>query len=448
LSRWRGSKIPLGDTPLAARQLKFFRKRPRTSIIGLLIFFLLLPGAAPSEAYSVLTHEAIIDSAWDDAIRPSLLKRFPNATPEDLKTAHAFAYGGCTLQDLGYYPFGSKFFSDLVHYVRTGDFIVALLLDSRDINEYAFALGALAHYAADNNGHRIAVNRAVPILYPKLRRKYGDQVTFDQDRLSHLKTEFGFDVLQIAKGHYAPDAYHDYIGFEVSRDLLYRAFEETYSLELKSVFSDYDLAIGSYRRGVSRVIPEMTKVAWHLKKNEIQKDIPGVTRQKFLYHLSRASYERQWDSKYSSPGFGATFLALLTKLIPKVGPFRALSFRTPTPETEKLFMTSFNETIQQYERTVREERETRHVNLVNDNFDTGTITGPGQYRLADKTYADLLDRLAEHHFDHISPGLRSVLLAYYGNLDEPFATKADKKKWAKTVQEVDELKAFTPTTAD
>jgi hypothetical protein len=424
-----------------------WRTVPRALIGFILLFLLFLPGTFPAQAYSVLTHEAIIDSAWDDAIQPSLLKRFPNATPDELKAAHAFAYGGCTIQDMGYYPFGSKLFSNLVHYVRTGDFILALLRDSQDVNEYAFALGALAHYAADNYGHRIAVNRAVPLLYPKLRRKYGDKVTYDDDHTSHLKTEFGFDVLQIAKGHYAPNAYHDYIGFEVSHELLAKAFQETYSLELKSVFSDYDLAIGTYRRGVSSVIPSMTKVAWNLKKDDIQRDIPGMTRRKFLYHLSRASYEKEWNSKYEKPGIGARILALLFRLVPKVGPFRALSFRMPTPDTEKLFMTSFNDSVQDYESLIREVQAAK-LTLVDDNFDTGTVTGPGQYKLADKTYSDLLDRLAQNHFDHISPDVRSTLLDYYGNLEEPFATKSNKKQWAKTVQEVDQLKAINPTPAD
>jgi hypothetical protein len=433
---------------LTSRQFSSYRTHSRRILIFLTIFTLLLPGANPSRAYSVLTHEAIIDSAWEEAIKPSLLKRFPKTTPEELKVAHAFAYGGCTIQDLGYYPFGNKFFSDLVHYVRTGDFITALLKDSSDVNEYAFALGALAHYAADNNGHRIAVNRTVPILYPKLRRKYGDQVTYDEDRSSHLKTEFAFDVLQVAKGHYAPDAYRDYIGFEVSHDLLSRAFEETYSVDLKSIFSDYDLAIGSYRRSLSSIIPTMTKVAWRLKKDTIQKDAPGVTRQQFLYHLSRSSYEKKWSNKYQKPGFGAWLLALLFRLVPKIGPFRALAFRTPTPEAEKLFMTSFNESVQQYERTVREERESRHVTLINDNFDTGTIMGPGQYGLADKTYAELLDRLSGRHFDNTSPEIRKAILDYFSDLQAPFTLKKDEKKWTKVVQEVDELKAFKPESAD
>jgi hypothetical protein len=177
----------------------------------------------------VLSHEAIIDSAWDTNIKPVLLKCFPHATPDELRQAHGYAYGGAIIQDLGYYPHGSVFFSDLTHYVRSGDFVLALLRDAREskeLNDYAFALGALAHYAADNAGHPIATNRAVPLLYPKLKKKYGDSIAYEDDPLAHVKTEFGFDVLEIARQRYAPDSYHDFIGFQVATPLLQRAFEE------------------------------------------------------------------------------------------------------------------------------------------------------------------------------------------------------------------------------
>jgi hypothetical protein len=139
------------------------RKLTRLFSIQRLVLAVLL-SASLSHGYTVLTHEAIIDSVWDTSIRKLLLKRFPDATPEELEQAHAYAYGGCIIQDMGYYPFSSRFFSDLTHYVRTGDFIAALIRESQDVNEYAFALGALEHYAADTEGHRIATNRAVPIL--------------------------------------------------------------------------------------------------------------------------------------------------------------------------------------------------------------------------------------------------------------------------------------------
>ena len=270
------------------------------------VFFLGI--VATCQAYSVLAHEALIDSAWGGAIRPLLLQRYPNATPEELKAARAYAYGGAVIQDMGYYPFGSKFFSDLVHYVRSGDFIEALLRDSQDLNDYAFALGALAHYAADNEGHRRAVNVSVPILYPKLRQKYGNIVTYDENPSAHLKTEFGFDVLEVAKGRYASDDYHDRIGFQVAKPLLQRAFEETYCLKLDTIFPDYDLAIGTYRRGVSSVIPKMTRVAWQIKKDEIQNENKGITREEFVYHLSRARYRKDWSTKYKAPSIGEKML--------------------------------------------------------------------------------------------------------------------------------------------
>src|SRR6476660_5253776 len=106
---------------------------------GLLLVALICTGGL--SAYSVLTHEEIVDLLWADQIRPLLLKRFPTLTNDQIKEAHAYAYGGAVIQDLGYYPFGSREFSDLVHYVRSGDFVHELILESQDVNEYAFALG-------------------------------------------------------------------------------------------------------------------------------------------------------------------------------------------------------------------------------------------------------------------------------------------------------------------
>jgi hypothetical protein len=222
---------------------------------------LLLGSCMKVQAYSVLSHEALIDSAWEKSIRPLLVKRFPNATDDELRKAHGFAYGGSIIQDMGYYPRGSHFFSDLLHYVRGGDFIIAMIRDSQDLNEYAFALGSLAHYAADNNGHRIAVNPGVPMLYPKLQKKYSNVVTYEDDPTAHLRVEFGFDVLQVAKERYASDAYHNFIGFGVSKDLLERAFQDEYSLPLRAVFTDFDQAVGSYRYSVRTLIPKASRIA-------------------------------------------------------------------------------------------------------------------------------------------------------------------------------------------
>lgn len=249
---------------------------------------------------------------------------------------------------MGYCPFGSRFFSDLLHYVRSGDFILSLIRNSQDLNEYAFSLGALAHYAADNNGHPAAVNMVVPLLYPKLRLEFGNHVTYADDPLSHVKTEFGFDVLQVAQGHYAPDGYHRFIGFQVARPVLERAFQETYGMQLGEVFANVSLAIGSYRRSVSSGIPAMTRVAWRLNTSEIVHDAPGTTRQKFLYNLSRASYQKNWGNEYQKPGLRSRFLTLVFRIMPPVGRSSALAFRIPTPAAERMFMASFNVTLDRY----------------------------------------------------------------------------------------------------
>ncbi|HLZ90590.1 MAG TPA: zinc dependent phospholipase C family protein [Candidatus Acidoferrum sp.] len=396
-----------------------------------------------AEAYSVLSHEAIIDSAWDTSIKPLLLKRFPDAKPEELREAHGYAYGGAIIQDMGYYPHGSMFFSDLAHYVRSGDFVVAMLRDSKDLNEYAFALGALAHYAADNSGHRIGTNRAVPVLYPKLKKKHGDSVTYEDDPLAHVKTEFGFDVLEVAKTRYAPESYHDFIGFQVAAPLLEEAFRETYGLDLKAVLKNEDKVIGSYRRDVSNLIPRATRVAWSLKEKEIEGDMPGITRRKFLYNLSRSSYERNWGKDYQRPSFWDRFLAFLYRLLPKIGPLRVLQLRTPTPETERMFQASFNATMDRYRALLKEQGEGR-LNLPNANFDVGEVTGPGIYRMNDEAHAQLLDKLAAQDFANLTPGLRAELLDFYADPNAAYATKRKPKEWNKVEAELQQLKSATP----
>jgi hypothetical protein len=414
------------------------------AVITVLALFLGWP--VETAAYAVLAHEAIIDSAWDTNIRPLLLKRFPNATKEELKEAHGYAYGGAIIQDMGYYPHGSFFFSDLTHYVRSGDFILALLRDSKDLDGYAFALGALAHYAADNEGHPLGTNRAVPLLYPKLEKKYGDSVSYEQDKLAHLKTEFGFDVLEVARGRYAPDSYHDFIGFAVSVPLLEQAFQETYGLDLKSVLEDEDKVIGSYRHDVSQLIPKATRIAWSLKQDEIMKDQPGMTKQKFLFNLSRASYQKKWGNNYHPPTFGERFLAFLFRILPKIGPLKVLEFKTPTPETERMFEASFNATLDRY-RQLLGQISVGQLNLPNDNFDTGDITGPGKYRLNDEAHAKLLDALAKQNFSGATPEVRAELREFFGHQDAPYAMKQRPKDWAKVQAELERLKQALPPVA-
>ncbi len=391
-------------------------------------------------AYSVLTHEEIVDLVWTSEIRPLLLQRFPDLTEEQITEAHAYAYGGSVIQDLGYYPFGSKVFSELVHYVRSGDFVLELLHQSQDANEFAFALGALSHYASDTVGHP-AVNQAVALRYPKLRAKYGKSVRYAQDTTAHLKIEFGFDTLQVAKNRYASDQYHNFIGFQVAQPLLERTFPIVYGLQLKDVLSHEDLAIGSYRYSVSRLIPQMTKVALHMHKKDLIRETPNFSKKKFLYRLSRSDYEREWGKTYTKPSFGTRLLTVLLRFIPKSGPFKGLGFDNPTPLTEDLYIKSINATVDQY-RVYLEEVRAGALVLPNRDLDDGKTTKAAEYKLTDDTYDSLLGKLTKQKFEDTSPQLRDNILEFYDGYSMPLEIAKDPTRWQDLVPDLDELRAL------
>lgn len=392
-------------------------------------------------AYSVLTHEANVDALWDSTIAAMLRARFPGTSPEQVMEARAYAYGGCVIQDLGYYPFGSHFFSNLLHYVRSGDFVETLIRDARDVNEYAFALGALSHYAADNNGHAIAVNRTVPLMYPKLKAKFGNRVTYVQSPKRHVMVEFAFDVVHVAAARFAPDAFHRFIGFRVAKPLLERAFLETYGIEMDDVFLNEDLAIATYRHAVGTTIPEMTKVAWRKKRDEIRKVIPTAQEATFVFRLGTKKYEQEFGADYQKPRGFARFLGLIYRLIPKIGPFRTLGFSVPTPEAERLFLESLATTRARYRQSLDAVRS-GDLNLVNTNLDIGQPAARGEYSLADETYDELLEKLADREFAGVSKALRSNLVAFYGDVKSFPAGTDDQRKSGQPLDRL--LKIRTP----
>jgi hypothetical protein len=411
-----------------------------TLALALVLVILMCSGAM--SAYSVLTHEEIVDLLWADQISPLILKRYPGLSEEQLKEAHAYAYGGAVIQDLGYYPFGSREFSDLVHYVRTGDFVRELLARSSDADEYAFALGALSHYAADIAGHP-AVNQSVAIEYPKLRAKFGTSVRYAQDKTAHLKTEFGFDTVQVAKNRYASQQYHDFIGFQVSKSLLERVFPIVYGVQLKDVLPREDLAIGSYRYSVSRLIPEMTQVALQTHKKDLMRETPDFAKQKFLYRLSRSNYEKEWGKDYVKPGLGTRILSTLLRFMPRIGPFKGLGFKSPTPQTEDLYIKSINTTVDQY-RALLQEVGADSLVLPNYDLDSGNPTKEGEYSLTDTTYAKLLGQLAKSKFDQTTPELRDNVLQFYSDAPASIQTKDDKARSTSVLALLDQLRAATP----
>jgi hypothetical protein len=240
----------------------------------------------------------------------------------------------------------------------------------------------------------------------------GPVATYEDDPTAHLRTEFAFDVVQVARGRYLTDAYHDFIGFEVSKPVLARALEETYGLDLDHLFGDFGLAITTFRWAVASVVPDLTRTAWAARQDEIRRLIPTASAERFVFTMSRQEFERRWGTAYEHPNVGQRLLAFVLHLVPKIGPVKKLAFKTPTPRSDRLFVTSFDRAVAQY-RTLIPRSASKDFTLPNRNLDTGDAVRLGDYGLVDKTYRSLLSRLDDDHFEHVPPALRRNILAFY-----------------------------------
>ncbi|MBK5271697.1 MAG: zinc dependent phospholipase C family protein [Bacteroidia bacterium] len=389
-------------------------------------------------AYSVLTHEAIVDAAWDKTIQPLLQQKYPGLTEEQLKEAHSYAYGGAIAPDMGYFPLGNRFFTDLVHYIRSGDFVNALLADAHDVNEYAFALGFLSHYMADMYGHFLGTNRCVPIVYPRMMRKFGSFVTYEEDQISHKRMEFAFDVLQTVKGNYASKAYHDFIGFNVSRSLLERVFRKIYGLDLNSGFKNLTFSIKIFRLSVKSLFPVLTKAAWVTKKDEILKLEPTATSRSFKNKMSRANYYQESGQKQKRPGFFTNGLSWLIRVLPKTGPLKSLKFKEPGIEGEKLFIQSFDTVLINFNSSLKL-LGSENIILENIDFDTGYNTTPGEYELADVTYGKLIIMLRKINADQLHSGLKQNIIEFYSNPKAAIAAKNERIEWKRITRALKRL---------
>jgi zinc dependent phospholipase C len=372
----------------------------RRAVTAFALIPLLLLSTPPVRAYSVLSHEQVVDLVWKAHLVPLLQHRWPDITPEQIKEAHAYAYGGAIIQDIGYYPFGDKLLSDMLHYVRSGEFVDNLIREAQNPDEFAFAMGALAHYTSDCYGHP-AVNRATASEYPNLQRRYGPEVLYDQNPEAHLQTEFGFDVLEVVQQRFAPEAFHDFIGFQVSKPVFERAFQDTYGIPLDLILKKEDLAIGTYRKTVSTLLPKMTEVAVANYGKQMQQAEPTFVPEKLIYRMSNADYQKSFGDSYRRPGFGTRALAFFIKLIPKVGPLRDLALRVPSADAQRQFLSGMNTVVDHYEQSIDHLRSEPAIhpslNLAAANLDTGRRTAPGTYPLADQTYANYLAVLVKLH---------------------------------------------------
>lgn len=422
-----------------------YRRRTQLSLVYCLVVLLsigMFP--QPTDAYSFLTHEDLVDVAWHGSIRPALLARFPNTTAVQLRAARSYAYGGTTIQDLGYYPFGHQFFSNLTHYVRSGEFVNNLIRDSRDVDEYAFALGALSHYVGDNDGHRFATNPSTAIEFPPLGKKFGPIVTYDQAPHAHVRTEFAYDVEQLSRHEFAPVGYMHAMGFKVPRKLVERAFFETYGLSLRSVLGRPRPAFESYDSAVAKMLPTVAhaEVLIHRKDFPAAADMPAYHQ--FSSRQAQAAAENEWALYKHKAGFEVHFIAFLIRIVPKIGAASDLAIRGPNAETDRWYIESVNRAMDDYMRMLGElaKDPTHALDLPNRDLDTGNLVRPGGYRLTDKTYAQLLNRLTAEPSRRVPSGLRHDVLAYYADPDAPISTRKNSKAWRRVQTELTTLQGM------
>jgi Zinc dependent phospholipase C len=400
--------------------------------------------AAPHSAlgYGVYSHSELIDLVWGDSIRPLLIQRYPGISEAELTRAHSYAYGGCTIQDLGYYPFANDFFSDLTHYVRSGDFVAALIRDASNADELAFAIGALSHYLGDVYGHSEAVNLSVGQTFPRLARRYGKVISFEQAQIAHGRVEMGFDMAQIGLHRFAPRAYRRDIGFRVAQDLLDRAFHETYGLTVRNVLGPEHRAIDSYRWSVRRLLPKFMQVQVLNNRKRFPQEKDDDVRREYLENVAQADYASLPGSAYREPRFSTRALALVVRIVPKVGKLKILSLRAPSPETGDLYFYSVNTTVERLRELTGRLREnpSEDLELPNVDLDTGMRTQPGAYRLTDNTYARLLNEITTRPGIKIPRGLRDDILLFYSDPSAPISTKNDRRAWARVMNGLNQLK--------
>ncbi len=386
-------------------------------------------------AYGVLTHQQLIDQAWNTVIVPILLTRFPSLTAEQLREAHAYAYGGCIIQDFGYYPFANAFFSDLAHYVRTGDFVQKLFQHAKTANEFAFATGALSHYVGDSIGHSRATNPSVATTFPKLAAKYGSSVNYAQGKHQHAEVEWAFDANQAAKLRLAPEAYLRHIGLEVPREQLAAAFYETYGIPLRQLLSGPLPAMKTFRFGGRTFLPYFTYAEAVLHKERFPADSPGPELTQYEREIAGLPKEEGWNQYRRKPGMGIYLLCGLITIAPKIGTLRMLSIKGPTEETERAYIASVNlSTAALAVYLQRLMGAQLDIGLPDRDLDTGQPVVPGGYPLTDRTYAQLLARITKVPAEPIPDGLKQDIVAYYADPAAPISTRKKPKEWA-AVQE-------------
>lgn len=415
------------------------------SFSTILVLLVLLAGARPAGGFSVLTHEEVIDLTWGDTIRPLLLKRYPNMTPRQLRDARAYAYGGCVIQDLGYYPFGKELFSDLLHYVRTGDFIRALFRESKGPNDLAFAVGALVHYYGDTLGHPEAVDVAVAMNFPKLAAKYGPNVNYAEGPRQHVRTEFAYDINDITKHRLAPLGYLNHIGFAVPVPLLSRAFYDTYGLDLAKLLGERRPTLVGYRYAVRTLMPHVVYAEALLHGKQMPADVPSPELDEFTREVAAVKVEDNWAKYRGHAGFGTHLLAAFIVVVPKIGPLGDLAIVVPTKAAEQDYVKALMHTTDSVRQALGQ--VSRSGGLPNKDLDTGDDVRPGTYPLEDLAYVNLLHRMTLDPGQAIPWGIKHDLLEYFSDISKVKYVAKNKKLVAQVQADLPILKTISTKAA-
>jgi Zinc dependent phospholipase C len=453
-----------------------------------LFLLLVLPWPPHANAYSLLTHEQLIDLTWQDSIVPLLLSRYPDLTPAQLEEARAYAYGGCVIQDIGYYPYGDMMYSNLTHYVRSGDFVVSLFRNAESADELAFAIGALSHYIGDTIGHATATNLAVSVEFPKLRAKYGRSVNYAQGRHQHVQAEFAFDIDEIAHHRVAPVHYLRHIGLQVSVRQLAVAYYQTYGItEDFTGTHKHRFNVSGYRFAVRLFIPRIAYAVTLLHRNHEPAEANSPERIEMDKEVAAVATENNWQTYRRKSGIGTYALAGIIFITPKIGPLKMVAIKGPTETTEADYLHSVVLSVAALRRRLASftppaslrshtanaiSKATQaplppaqplpanspvgpiphpandpHHPLPNRDLDTGFAVQPGGYSLTDSTYADLLHRLTRSPTQPIPPGIKEDILAYYADPASPITTKKDPSAWAVVEADLATLATVPTSTA-
>jgi hypothetical protein len=468
-------------------KLRRFAKRVLPALVLLGIFMVM-----HADAYTLLTHEELIDLNWEYSIVPLLLNRYPNLTAAQLDEARAYAYGGCVIQDIGYYPFGDKMFSNLTHYVRTGDFVVNLFRDAHSADELAFAVGALSHYVGDSIGHAEATNISVPVEFPALRAKYGSDVNYAEGRHQHVQTEFAFDIDEIAHHRMAPVRFLRHIGLKVPVQQLALAYYQTYGLSGEFSPRRQRINVREYRFMVHTFFPRVAYAITLLHRGHEPAEPTTADAAAIDREVARVAAENDWEQYRRHAGVGTYVLAGFLFVLPKVGSLKLIAVKGPTAATETDYLHSVvvSTSIMHWmlvrftppaakgtaaaardataaagqaaagmpaasaipafmtanPNNVLRSDDPRHP-LPNRDLDTGRVVEPGGYSLTDSTYADLLHRLTRQPTQAIPPGIKRDVLAFYADPNAPITTRQNAARWAEVQADLATL-ATMPTSTE